>query len=97
MSAWLTDADLFEIVSLAVIPERQGQGIGRRLIEEAVTYCRQNNVRRLVVCTGSWETDNIIFYLRRGFRIFNVVRDYFTSERGYAQTVRDQVQFEMNL
>jgi GNAT superfamily N-acetyltransferase len=97
MAHIVEDADIFELVSLAVIPERQGQGIGRRLVEEAVTYCRQNNVGRLVVCTGSWETDNIIFYLRRGFRIFNVVRDYFTSERGYAQTVRDQVQFEMNL
>jgi GNAT superfamily N-acetyltransferase len=97
MSQIVEDADIFEIVSLAVVAERQGEGIGRRLVEESLAYCRLNNVRRLVVCTGSWETDNIIFYLRRGFRIFNVVKDYFTPERGYAQSVRDQVQFEMDL
>jgi GNAT superfamily N-acetyltransferase len=95
MAHIVEDADVFEIVSLAVILERRGEGIGRQLVEEAVTYCRLNNAVRLVVCTGSWETDNIIFYLRRGFRIFNVARDYFTSQRGYTQTVRDQVQFEM--
>lgn len=97
MAHIVEDADVFEIVSLAVILERRGEGIGRQLVEEAVTYCRLNNAVRLVVCTESWETDNIIFYLRRGFRIFNVARDYFTSQRGYTQTVRDQVQFEMLL
>jgi GNAT superfamily N-acetyltransferase len=97
MAHIVEDADAIQIVSLAVIPGRQGEGIGGRLIEEAMTFCRLNNVRRLVVCTGVWETDNIIFYLRRGFRIFNVARDYFTSEMGYAQAVRHQVQFEMNL
>jgi GNAT superfamily N-acetyltransferase len=97
MSQIVEDAELFEIVSLAVVAEHQGEGIGRRLVEESLAYCRLNNVRRLVVCTGSWETDNIVFYLRRGFRIFNVVRDYFTPERGYSLSVRDQIQFEIDL
>lgn len=97
MAHVVKDDMTIEIVSLAVIPERQGQGIGGRLIEEAINYCRLNQISRLVVCTGSWETNNIVFYLRRGFRIFNVVRDYFTPENGYAKSHRDQVQFEMNL
>lgn len=93
----MEDAGEWEIVSLAVVPQCQGQGTGRRLVEEALTYCRRRNVTRIVVCTGSWETNNIIFYLRRGFRIFNVARDYFTPEKGYALAIRDQVQFEMYL
>lgn len=97
MAHIVKDQTAIEIVSLAVVPERQGQGIGRRLIEEAINYCRLNQVNRLVVCTGSWETNNIVFYLRRGFRIFNVVRGYFTPENGYAKSHRDQVQLEMNL
>ena len=85
MAQIMNDDRTIEIISLAVSPERQGQGIGIRLIEEAVSYCRMNHISRLVVSTGSWETDNLVFYLRRGFRIFNVVRDYFTLEKGYAE------------
>ncbi|AGK56976.1 hypothetical protein HYPDE_26478 [Hyphomicrobium denitrificans 1NES1] len=83
-----------EIVSLAVIPERQRQGIGTLLIDEATDYCRLNSNRRLTVCTGAWETDNVTFYMRRGFRIFNVARDFFTREKGYELANRDQVQLE---
>lgn len=97
MAHIVEDADTFEIVSLAVVPERQGRGIGKRLVEEVVSYCRLNYGRRLMVCTGSWETHNIVFYLRRGFYIFNVVRDYFTPEKGYVQAAREQIQFEMKL
>jgi len=86
-----------EMVSLAVIPERQRQGIGTLLIEEATNYCRVNLTRRLIVCTGSWETDNIAFYMKRGFRIFNVARDFFTPEKGYERIIRDQVQLEKYL
>jgi N-acetylglutamate synthase-like GNAT family acetyltransferase len=89
-----SSANAIEIVSLAVVPERRGEGIATRLIEEAEMVCRLCGVRRLVVCTGSWETDNIVFYVKRGFRIFNVVRDFFTLERGYDLAIRDQVQFE---
>ncbi|WP_291167438.1 GNAT family N-acetyltransferase [Hyphomicrobium sp.] len=83
-----------EIVSLAVVPERRGEGIATGLIEEAETVCRLRGVRRLIVCTGSWETENIIFYVKRGFRIFNVVPDFFTPEKGYDLAIRDQVQLE---
>jgi N-acetylglutamate synthase-like GNAT family acetyltransferase len=86
-----------EIVSLAVSPEHQGRGIGTVLIQEAQNYCRENSISRLIVCTGSWEADNIAFYQRRGFRIFNVVRDFFTPEKGYERDIREQVQLEKHL
>jgi len=86
-----------EIVSLAVDPDNQRQGIGTALIREAANDCRRNSVRRLIVCTGSWEADNIAFYERRGFRLFNVARDFFTREKGYDLVVRDQAQLEKSL
>ena len=66
MAHVVKDDMTIEIVSLAVIPERQGQGIGIRLIEEAINYCRMNQIGRLVVCTGSWETNNLVFYPQTG-------------------------------
>ena len=88
------DGDTVQIISLAVVPARRGEGIGCRLIEEATTYRRHHRVSRLIVCTGAWENGNIAFYARRGFRLFHIERDYFTLEKGYAE-VGDQVQFEM--
>lgn len=83
-----------EIVSLAVDPDNQRQGIGTALIQAAANDCARNSVRRLIVCTGSWEADNIAFYESCGFRLFNVVRDFFSREKGYELAVRDQVQLE---
>lgn len=91
------DVGYTELVSLAVLPERQGRGVGSRLIEAAIDHCRANAMGRLIVGTGAWETDNIGFYLRRGFRIFNVNRGFFSPEKGYAEGRRDQVQLEMSI
>lgn len=91
------DESHVELVSLAVLPQFQRQGIGTRLIEAAVDRCRANKVGRLIVGTGAWETDNINFYLNCGFRIFTVNRGFFTPEKGYADGLRDQVQLEMSI
>jgi ribosomal protein S18 acetylase RimI-like enzyme len=94
--AHLVEEDGFlQIVSLAVATKWQGAGLGSRLISEAVRFAQARGINRVVVCTGAWETENIIFYLNRGFRIFNVVRDFFSIEKGYAEGRRDQVQLEM--
>ncbi|MFT3730754.1 MAG: GNAT family N-acetyltransferase [Hyphomicrobium sp.] len=89
------DDGVVELVSLAVLAERQRQGFGSRLIEAAVGHCRAIKIDRLIVGTGAWEADNIIFYLNRGFRIFNVNQDFFSPEKGYAEGRRDQVQLEI--
>lgn len=86
-----------EIVSLAVDLGSQRRGIGTALIETAKTRCRREGVRRLIVGTGAWEEDNIAFYERRGFRVFNVARNFFTSEKGYDREQRDQVQLQQGL
>lgn len=85
-----------QIISLAVASCRQRKGIGSRLIEASASYCRLRGLSRLMVCTASWERENIAFYLKRGFRLFNVEQGFFTPEKGYA-ILGDQVQFEMQV
>ncbi|HML29946.1 MAG TPA: GNAT family N-acetyltransferase [Hyphomicrobium sp.] len=97
MAHLVGDESYVELVSLAVRPEFQRQGFGTRLIDAAVRHCRAHKTGRLIVGTGAWETDNINFYLHRGFRIFNVNRGFFTPEKGYADGLRDQVQLEMSV
>ncbi len=43
------EAGALEIVNLAVVPERRGQGISKRLIEEVAGFSRLSNV-----LGGSW-------------------------------------------
>lgn len=97
MAQLYVEGATIEIVSLAVMPERRRRGVASLLIDVAARRCRSVAARRLVVCTGVWEIDNIVFYLRRGFRIFHVARDFFSADKGYDLAVRDQIQLEMHV
>jgi GNAT superfamily N-acetyltransferase len=88
------DGDTVQIISLAVAPLHRGTGIGSKLIDAAMAYCKAGGTPRLIVCTGAWEADTIQFYINRGFRLFHVEPNFFTPAKGYPQNA-DQVQFEL--
>jgi len=70
-----------ELKNLAVVPERQRRGTGRRLVEAAIARAGDRPVR---VATAAAGIDALRFYQRLGFRLRSVERDAFTAERGYA-------------
>ena len=72
-----------EVTSLAVAQDRQGTGIGRRLMQRAVAVCRSENCSVLLVATAAADTQVLRFYQRLGFRFVRVERDVFTPESGY--------------
>lgn len=86
-----------EVKSLAVLEPRHGEGIGRRLVEHAVSACRGEGVATLLVATAAADLGALRFYQRVGFRMLSVERDVFTPERGYPEMdvhgipLRDQV------
>ena len=53
--------------NVAVLPSRQGEGIGRRLVEHAETEARRLGHRHLDLCTHQRMTENIAMYLRYGY------------------------------
>ena len=53
--------------NVAVLPERQGEGIGRRLIEHAESEARRLGHRRLDLYTHERMTENIAMYGRIGY------------------------------
>ena len=96
--------DAWEVLNTAVAEERQGTGIGRRLIEHAVAETRAAGVRRLVVATAAADVGNLRFYQRCGFRMERVVQDAFGPGSGYPDPIeidgiplRDQVWFGLDL
>ena len=72
-----------EVKSLAVSEERQGQGIGSRLLERAIALCREDGCSTLLVATAGADTRVLRFYQLLGFRMLRVERDAFTPENGY--------------
>ncbi|MGH3075336.1 MAG: GNAT family N-acetyltransferase [Gaiellales bacterium] len=91
------DPGVVEVKSLAVLEPRHGQGIGRRLVEHAVSVCRREGVATLLVATAAADVGALRFYQRVRFRMLSVERDVFTPERGYPEMdvdgipLRDQV------
>lgn len=72
-----------ELKSMAVTPERRGTGIGKRMVEHAITASRADGYHRMAVATAAADIDNLRFYQRRGFRFTAVEPDAFDADAGY--------------
>ena len=77
------DPRLVEIKNMAVREDRQGQGVGRRLIHAAVDLAAAEAVTTIMVATAAADIGNLRFYQRQGFRMRSVERDAFTPATGY--------------
>lgn len=93
-----------ELKNMAVREDRQGRGVGARLVQSARTRLAADGVRTLHVATAAADVGNLRFYQRQGFRMRSVEPDVFTPAAGYAAgtridgiPLRDRVWLEMDL
>jgi GNAT superfamily N-acetyltransferase len=103
----LVDADApdeAELLTMAVVEDRQGEGIGRALVERAIEECRASGTRTLLVATAAASVGNLRFYQRLGFRMLRVERDAFVPADGYREgltiegiPLRDRVWLSLSL
>jgi len=99
----VSHVDVAEVKSLAVREQRQGEGIGRRLVERAVAVCRAEGRPTIIVATAAADTRVLRFYQLLGFRLSHVERDAFTSANGYPAIdvdgipLRDRVWLSLDL
>ena len=68
-----------EIALLAVEAALRGQGIGRAIVAEVLEEACRRGVKRLLVGTGNFSLDNIVFYQKCGFRLSHVRRGWFDA------------------
>lgn len=66
-----------EIVYIAVTSELRGRGYGKQIIHFLQEELRRRQGHSLIVGTANAALDNIAFYQKCGFRMFEVRRDYF--------------------
>ncbi len=90
-----------EILELAIVKDRQGQGLGKQFINYLLAEGRRRGKTELLVGTATSSAENIIFYQRCGFRMHQVRQDYFWyySEPIFVNGIRlrDMIVFRYDL
>lgn len=67
-----------EIVNIAVKEEKQGMGIGKRMIKDAQERAILLGIKTLEIGTGNSSLSQLALYQKSGFRIVGIDRDFFT-------------------
>ena len=90
-----------EIVYIAVTPALRGRGYGKQIIYFLLEELRMRKGHALLVGTANAALENIAFYQKCGFRMFEIRRDYFAyiqppiAEHGIV--LRDMLVFRYDL
>ena len=75
-----------EIMNIAVSEQYRRQGLGRLLIQDAITRARNDGFETLLIATGK-DSFQQYFYVSCGFSVYETDEGYFS--RAYTQPVVD--------
>lgn len=101
-----TDGSDCELVHLAVDEAHQRKGLGKIMVESLVAEACRRRKEKFYVGTADSATGNIRFYLRRGFRMDHIEKDFFPMRYGWKVgeevledgiPMRDAIYFSMDL
>ncbi|MGL4242505.1 MAG: ribosomal protein S18-alanine N-acetyltransferase [Beijerinckiaceae bacterium] len=79
-------ADEAEVLSIAVAPERRGEGVGRRLLEAHREVLLLSRVRVLFLEVEDSNVSALALYARQGFREVSRRQAYYRKADGSAAT-----------
>lgn len=71
-----SDGNVGELKNIAVDAKAQGQGIGSKMIAYVFEQVR-DRYNTILVGTGDADVQNILFYLKNGFRFSGIKKDFF--------------------
>ncbi|EOI06403.1 hypothetical protein UAY_00454 [Enterococcus moraviensis ATCC BAA-383] len=72
-----TRPETLEIVNIAVSETYQGQGIGEKLLQFALSYAKNSQYKTVEIGTGSTSFGQLYLYQKCGFRMTSIDRDFF--------------------
>lgn len=73
------DVDEAEILDVAVEPSQRGRGIGRILVDWALSFCRERGVRTAFLEVRAGNVEAIALYRRMGFNEAGVRKKYYDN------------------
>lgn len=73
------DFDSAELKNIAVDENYQGQGIGKKLVLDAIKKARKGGIKILKVGTGNSSLPQLALYQKCGFRITGIEKDFFVK------------------
>lgn len=71
------DVETMELMNVAVHERLHGQGIGKRLIGDAIQTAQKLGYQSLEVGTGNSSIGQLALYQKCGFRLEGVIKDFF--------------------
>ncbi|RIX51666.1 GNAT family N-acetyltransferase [Paenibacillus nanensis] len=80
-----TRPDTVELVNIAVAADKQGQGMGKKLVLHAIEQAKLQGFKTIEVGTGNSGVTQLALYQKCGFRITGVDRDFFI--RHYSEPI----------
>lgn len=83
------EPDVVELKAVAIDPNQQNRGLGKRMLALTLTDLRERGVARAIVGTSNAGIGQIAFYQKAGFRLWRIEPDFFTPERGYDPDSRE--------
>lgn len=91
-----------ELLNVAVAETLQGKGIGKALVLHAIEEARTRGMKSIEIGTGNSSIHQLALYQKCGFRLKEIVHDYFIAN--YDEPIfengiqcRDMVRLELNL
>ncbi len=75
----------WEIKNIAVSPHYQSGGRGKALLSAALALCKDRGAQEVWIGTGNSSIQQLGLYQKMGFRMVEIVRDFFS--RHYAEEI----------
>lgn len=71
--------DFFNINSLAVLSKYRRQGIGKKLLNEVVLFCKDNDIEKLCIEVRKSNYYAIKFYEKNGFKKVGIRKNFYSN------------------
>ncbi|GKV54956.1 putative N-acetyltransferase YvbK [Sporosarcina sp. NCCP-2222] len=98
----MLNPETVEIKNVAVREAMQGKGIGKQLVQAAIRLADEIGYRNVEIGTGNSSVNQLALYQKCGFRIVEIIHDFFTFH--YKEEIvengivcRDMIRLRMEL
>lgn len=76
-SLFLNTKDILELYIIFVDPKYRRKGIGKKFLESAITFCKKNLIKRIILEVNENNKKAILLYKKLNFKKISVRKEYY--------------------